>query len=608
MSKFKNFGKSYGKDLKNITANSALSGVQQSLRKGQLNALNSTDPLEIYNQDINDDIDFNALDINVKDNILQDALSNYDNNPSPQSFTSISNIIKGKNPLDPDNQSQDFMELSTSPYIANDTLPYVTSGSEEIENSILNELRLPDWGYDNFVNERNIFLKGFSNGLDGPNWFYFKIFFNFDTNNGLFGGILHNGTNTNNSQDQYAKSTNGAYRYLYNCNNTPGLYKHLKLPDRMVALEKFVNLLSYINTRSPWFFTSVSNIEKIANPYIKDFDSEKEINIGLLEDAIDMRVSTLFSLYKYACFDDINCKEIIPENLRKFDMTLLMFMSPLKRIHNSTDKKSNNPYSRLVGDNSKPMSFKIFKFINCEFDPSSIGGYIPNEITNNGEPYQLGKNTLKIKYDRVYEYTYNEFMNIMIGSTGMLIKPNAEIKVEESDNMIVASEYFIRDHINNLLGHNVNYALGNIYGQDTRINIAYPRKNVAYMDKGKADYLTNYYKAKLSAFNNKSNFTLDLGYNLLYNMLGYPAQKSTIPGSNGRGTILVGDGSYKVGGPLWQSKQRGELSNRQQYYNMMGNINNEQQNFQENLEKNVLNNYNNQKRRTKIGKAISRLF
>ena len=54
------------------------------------------------------------------------------------------------------------------------------------------------------------------------------------------------------------------------------------------------------------------------------------------------------------------------------------------------------------------MSFKLFNFLNCEFDKSTLGGTIPGDLTNDN-PFQLGKNTIKINYDRMYEYTNNEF-------------------------------------------------------------------------------------------------------------------------------------------------------------------------------------------------------
>ena len=52
-------------------------------------------------------------------------------------------------------------------------------------------LQLPLWGYDDFINERNLFLKGLGNNYAGPSWMYFKIFFNFNTMYGLFGSILN---------------------------------------------------------------------------------------------------------------------------------------------------------------------------------------------------------------------------------------------------------------------------------------------------------------------------------------------------------------------------------------------------------------------------------
>ena len=68
-------------------------------------------------------------------------------------------------------------------------------------------LKLPDWTYADFINERAIWQKGLSSVFDEPGWFYFKIFFHFDTNHGLFGGLLN--------YKELTMATNSAAKYLY---------------------------------------------------------------------------------------------------------------------------------------------------------------------------------------------------------------------------------------------------------------------------------------------------------------------------------------------------------------------------------------------------------
>jgi hypothetical protein len=176
-------------------------------------------------------------------------------------------------------------------------------------NSDIYHLKLPDWSYADFINERAVWQKGLSSIFDEPAWFYFKIFFDFDTNHGLFGGLLN---------DLFLNSaTNSAAKYLYSVRN---LHKNIKAKDRVNALYKMASILSYINLNAPWYFKSVKQLNKALIPRINEFSKENTIEIEVLPDAIDMRLSTLMSLYSYACYDNFLDKEVIPANLRKFNM------------------------------------------------------------------------------------------------------------------------------------------------------------------------------------------------------------------------------------------------------------------------------------------------
>ena len=186
-------------------------------------------------------------------------------------------------------------------------------------NSDIYSLKLPDWNYADFINERAIWQKGLSSIFDEPAWFYFKIFFDFDTNHGLFGGLLN---------DTYMTSaTNSAAKYLYSVRN---LHKNMKSKDRINALYKMASILSYINLNAPWYFKSVKGLNKAVLPVLDEFSKERSIEIETAPEAIDMRLSTIMSLYNYACFDVYTDKEVIPSNLRKFNMSIIMFQTPVR--------------------------------------------------------------------------------------------------------------------------------------------------------------------------------------------------------------------------------------------------------------------------------------
>ncbi len=295
-------------------------------------------------------------------------------------------------------------------------------------NSDFSQLRIPNWGYDDFINERAIWQKQIGNAFNDPAWFYFKIFFDFDTHHGLFGSIIN--------ETDIRTGENCAIRYLTYCKD---MYHDEDVQSRISALYKFTSILSYICLNAPWFFKSVRGLDKLSVPVLNDFSTERYIELELMPDAIDMRLMNLMSLYKYACFDDYNHKEIIPQNLRQFNMSIVIFQAPLRYLHTSyTSQKSinvlgidasklgltnglssgNTKYKRLnSNDFSDKMSFKIYTLYGCEFDMESFAQVIPGEM-NNESPFQLGKNTLKITYSSSIEHTMNEFYEIMYGSNG----------------------------------------------------------------------------------------------------------------------------------------------------------------------------------------------
>ena len=279
--------------------------------------------------------------------------------------------------------------------------------------------KLPHWGYDDMMTERDMFIKHLSSITDNPGYFYFKIFFDFNTQYGLFGGILNN--------ENTMQSTNSAIKYL---KYGAAYYKAEQISDRIKALEKFTKILSFINCKAPWYFNHIqglNNANKFDTP-----PNERFIQIGCIPDAIDLRLSSLVELYKYAVYDEVNMKEIIPDNLRKFDMNVVLVSVPIKHYHTSlTNKRAYNkaknihPEGNTGADFSNVMSYKLFTFKNCEFDFSSMSD-LYNTSVSNDNPFQTNQCEIKINYDRCYTHLMNEFMGFMIGSDGFLWDPKNE--------------------------------------------------------------------------------------------------------------------------------------------------------------------------------------
>lgn len=299
----------------------------------------------------------------------------------------------------------------------------LTEGSinqEKLNNEFLSTILppltqlIPNWGYSDFIRERMNWQKGIDSFGSEPGWFYFKIFFHFNTSTGLFGGIL--GDNTSQFPGH-----NCANKYL---EAWKGHYIPESIGQRQKSLKYFVNCLNNISVNAPWFFQSVSGLDKVGIENMNEPWKNNSIEIKCLEESIDMRLTKLMDYYKFAAFDYINYKEIIPENLRKFDMSIVLFGLPIRYLDTNSkimgEKFSGRQLNPSISGSNK-MTFKLYSFKNCEFDMSSLNASTPGEVTVN-EPFQMGKSTIKINYQKVFSGTQDGFGGEFVSDLGLIDK------------------------------------------------------------------------------------------------------------------------------------------------------------------------------------------
>jgi len=110
--------------------------------------------------------------------------------------------------------------------------------------------------------------------------------------------------------------------------------------NRADALIGFRNILQGINAKSPWFIQSVEGLDSLlkipqSRSYAGDSVKEKISRSGILTfnclDSIDLRVTAMADLYRKATYDTINLKSVIPQNLRKFRMWIIV--TELRNMH-----------------------------------------------------------------------------------------------------------------------------------------------------------------------------------------------------------------------------------------------------------------------------------
>lgn len=356
-------------------------------------------------------------------------------------------------------KDMNYTELS-NPFKRRDWKTPNLSARESSLDYMRANLDVPNWGYKDFINERIAWQKGTTSLYNEPAWFYFKIFFKFDTSFGLLGGVFDPSTDGPCDMRKIgAGTTNTAMKYLLRL-LADEQYKYY-VAGRLDSLYKFICTLSYISSNAPWFFNAIHDVNNALTTDFNDITKKKSIVIDCLQESIDMKLMTMMDYYKFACFDDVYQREIIPENLRKFDMDIVVFQAPLRYLHTSSQsmegKKSNykNMYSF---DNSFKdlMSYKLFTFKNCEFDYESLNSMLPSEF-NNGEGFN-SKPTIKINYDKVYQHNSNEFALTFVGDVGMLLNGSSVEKDFEkslTDEKVIYAENTI-SNANSPLGSKDN--------------------------------------------------------------------------------------------------------------------------------------------------------
>lgn len=299
-----------------------------------------------------------------------------------------------------------------------DPIEDLLSSSKGLMN---NDFSIVDWGVKDYLNERADFQKGLGSMLGEPTWFYFKIFFKFNTKYGLFGNIMRG--------DAPTRDNTSAERYLSNIRMR---YYQEQPANRRSALIKFVRTLSFISCKAPWMFFSVKDLNNTLVYDLSKAGAPKTITLEFLQDAIDMRLTTLFDLYRYAAYDFAHDKEIIPENLRKFDMDIVLFQIPIKYLQTSiktmVGRKAFYKSLANVHNYGEVMSYQLFTFQNCEFDINSFSSLIPSSM-NNDKAFGL-RPSIKIFYDKCYHHTWNEFTQFLVGDSRYLFFGGGEDQLD----------------------------------------------------------------------------------------------------------------------------------------------------------------------------------
>lgn len=164
-----------------------------------------------------------------------------------------------------------------------------------------------------------------------------------------------------NSMTEDAYSAGGLLRQRSDPgSNTPGNYElndsaeeylsNIGAPAHEAYLHAFKKLLLDIQEKAPWYFQSITGLGELYKiDKTNNFRAaEKELTIECLE-SIDLRMTLLADLYRNSAFDLKYFREILPVNLRTFNMRVHVLEM---RTFNTTFGKIADSYAK----NRRPVS------------------------------------------------------------------------------------------------------------------------------------------------------------------------------------------------------------------------------------------------------------
>lgn len=224
-----------------------------------------------------------------------------------------------------------------------------------------------------------------------PTYFGFKILFDFNKINGLLAD---------------ASNINSASAYLTRIGDKV----------RLNYLQTFINLLRNISTQTAWFFDSISGLDEAwKRDYNMPLLADKMLTITCRE-SIDLRMTALIDLYRKACFDWVNRREVVPINLRLFEMTVYVYdyriFNDFEGRNDELGNSKKNDLLKLFG--TKDVNFEatdylnigrttnriVYTFKNCEFQISEAPHLADIKNSNDSE---IISQSIAIKYQDVEE-------------------------------------------------------------------------------------------------------------------------------------------------------------------------------------------------------------
>lgn len=158
------------------------------------------------------------------------------------------------------------------------------------------------------------------------------------------------------------------------------------MTPQMNRLIKFKQLLLDISKYKPWYFQTITGIEKMWENSFNMSEGYKAkecvLEISTLE-AVDLKISYIAELYHKAVYDSVYMREILPRGLRYFNMHV--YVAEFRNFSRYAPTGSADDFNTQEYL-AKHTSYYMYDCYLCEFDFSKT---IPNaefSVSNFDEP------------------------------------------------------------------------------------------------------------------------------------------------------------------------------------------------------------------------------
>jgi hypothetical protein len=348
-----------------------------------------------------------------------------------------------------------------------------------------------------FVNPSSS-VSGGGNGvtsLDDPTYLGFSL--RFDISSPLFNGGVNSPLTKPPSENPVlsALAGSGVGRGLFGRTEEPRLAGEVNTPasadqsavgylerigetTRANYLKAFLQGIREVNEYRPYYWQTIEGLTEAWNkslnmtdPYSGSADSAEGITIGCLE-AIDLKISALFNLYKAAVYDLKHKRLVLPRNLMYFNIyvdvhEIRRFRSTQTWLSKLNLSKSQDEVERYLNDNTSKITFL---FDDCVWVPSECGKVFES-VTNAGEntpavtsiKWEYSMISLQSDFAGIDQELNDKSMLQGKGNLGSAIKDATKNQAIKAGNAILnRAESRLRGSVQSLV-------LGNVFGLGNQI-------------------------------------------------------------------------------------------------------------------------------------------